>query len=416
MPFLALLGLFYAVFFSVPVFMFNPRFWRAAPDETGVLHGYQLDEVSVRAQLIVLLGICLLGAFYLLSRRYLWPKVPHLRLPRNYPAGRLRLLLWMLLAGHLAYQSWPLLRSVASIGQFLLPAGTLALGMLVVLWRHGQLAGLEKLALALVIFPFIVIKGVGSGLLTELILLLGFVTIILYYLRIRLFWLPAVLALLGALLLYPSTTRYRMVAWSNDGVSLSYLDKIRLAAGLGIDNWSRAFPVPGGTRTSAITRRIARIVVMSYVVELTPHAVPYLKGVSYMPLLTSFIPRLLWPGKPEERFGQAFGHRYRILRPNDDITSVNVPWVLEMFANFGVVGVAIGMSLAGIVLALLSAVFNNRAMSPLEFVTGAAILFPLAYQASNLSVMTGVLVPLAICLWFYFRFGLTVGVSPPARN
>ena len=74
---------------------------------------------------------------------------------------------------------------------------------------------------------------------------------------------------------------------------------------------------------------------------------------------------------------------------------------------------AIGMSLAGIVLALLSAVFNNRAMSPLEFVTGAAIIFPLAYQDSNLSVMTGVLVPLAICLWFYFRFGLTVGTSPP---
>ena len=85
---------------------------------------------------------------------------------------------------------------------------------------------------------------------------------------------------------------------------------------------------------------------------------------------------MLWPDKPEERLGQAFGHRYGVLQPADTITSENVPWLTEFFVNFGIAGVLLGMSLVGLVLAILEKLFNSQQMTSLEAVTRATNLFP----------------------------------------
>ena len=73
-----------------------------------------------------------------------------------------------------------------------------------------------------------------------------------------------------------------------------------------------------------------------------------------------------------------------------------------MYVNFGIWGVLIGMTLVGVLFGLLEAVFNRSEMSPLEFVIGTTILLPLFYQESNLSLMTGSMLPLTICFWLYF--------------
>ena len=64
------------------------------------------------------------------------------------------------------------------------------------------------------------------------------------------------------------------------------------------------------------------------------------------------------------------------------------------------------MSLVGGFLAFLDRIFNRQDMTTLEAVVGLAVIFPLAYPEANFSVMTGSLLPLAITLWVYFRFGL----------
>ena len=84
-----------------------------------------------------------------------------------------------------------------------------------------------------------------------------------------------------------------------------------------------------------------------------------------------------------------------------------------MYANFGIPGVILGMAIIGSLLALLVSVFNNPTMSPLEFVTGTAVIYWLAYPHSNLSLMTGSLIQFAICLWIYFRVGLSIGKPTP---
>ena len=165
------------------------------------------------------------------------------------------------------------------------------------------------------------------------------------------------------------------------------------------------------SRFMPLVRRISRIVVFSYVYDKTPDEVPFFDGASYRPLLTAIVPRLVWRDKPEEHFGQVFGHRYRIIWPSDRITSSNVSWLIEMYANFGIVGVILGMVLAGTLLACLMTTFNNPAMSSLEFVTGSAVIFWLAYPDSNLSLMTGSIPVLALSLWLYFRFGIRLTMS-----
>ena len=66
----------------------------------------------------------------------------------------------------------------------------------------------------------------------------------------------------------------------------------------------------------------------------------------------------------------------------------------------------IGMSLVGIFMAFLDRVFNAQNMNDLEFVFGTTLIFPLIYQESNLSVMTGSMLPLFIALYLYFRLGI----------
>ncbi|MCZ6610897.1 MAG: hypothetical protein O7A66_12935 [Alphaproteobacteria bacterium] len=135
---------------------------------------------------------------------------------------------------------------------------------------------------------------------------------------------------------------------------------------------------------------------------------PYWGGETYKPFFTSMIPRAVWPGKPEERAGNAFGRRYGILTEAERRMSVNIPWTTEMYANFGRVGVVLGMGLVGALFGFLERFLARPGMAPLEFATGAMILLPLFYQESNFSLMTGSLLPLTVSLWLYFTVGLRV--------
>ena len=150
------------------------------------------------------------------------------------------------------------------------------------------------------------------------------------------------------------------------------------------------------------TIRLGQIIVFSEVVEKTPDHVAYWNGETYKPLLTSVIPRAVWSGKPQERTGGAFGRRYRLLEPNDT-TSVNLPWITEAYANFGLAGLCIGMSIFGMLIAVLETAFCRRDQPDSNIAIGSGLCLPVFFQESNFSVMMGSFVPLIICLWLYFR-------------
>lgn len=154
-----------------------------------------------------------------------------------------------------------------------------------------------------------------------------------------------------------------------------------------------------GNAHVGLVRRISHIALMEHVVANTPDRVPYWKGETYRPLLTSWIPRFLWPGKPREETGWTFGHRYEILHPTDPPQSINLPWMIEMYANFGGPGVILGMGLVGALFAFLEAFLSRPSMTPAEMAAGTAVILPLFLQDSNFSLMTGSIPLLILAFW-----------------
>ena len=281
--------------------------------------------------------------------------------------------------------------------------------MFYLLWAQGTLPRIQTALVFFVALPLEFIELFSSGLLTRVMLFGIFMVIVIARAERG----KALSIFLGLFLLivafYPAVQGYRVLTWGGVAAQSNSFNKARIFVRVAIDRWRDGYDateIEGMIKP--LIRRAAHIVLFAYVVEATPEQVPYLAGATYRPFLTSFIPRALWPGKPEERLGQEFGHRYRILLPEDRITSINVPWIVEMYVNFGALGVLLGMAFAGVVLAALERLFNSTRMSPLELVTGLTIFFPLFHQESNVSVMMGSLLPLAVAFWVYFRVGLTV--------
>ena len=88
--------------------------------------------------------------------------------------------------------------------------------------------------------------------------------------------------------------------------------------------------------------------------------------------------------------------------------SLNLPWIVELLANFGRWGVFWGMALIGVFLAFLDRVFNSKGMTQFECIFGLSIIFPLVIPESNFSLMTGSLLPLFVSLYVYFTGGAWV--------
>ena len=123
-------------------------------------------------------------------------------------------------------------------------------------------------------------------------------------------------------------------------------------------------------------------------------------GESYLPIFTKFIPRIIWKDKPTEDMGQIFGHRYFILYKYNYTTSMNFPVIAELFANFGILGIIIGMSLLGLIYSFFDKYFNSKHTSLLNKIISYAFLFSLAVQESNFSMVFGQVI-LGL-LGFYF--------------
>ena len=407
-PFLPLIGLYYAVFWGLSVFLL--RHVRSPGSYVNAI-----ADVSGAALATVLAGVTLMLLFFQLGRMSVCRRIPAIRLPAAYPDTGLVFLLWTLLLGHLAYFFVQPLQQVPSIGQFLQPVGYLSYGMFYILWRERRIARWQSIIVFLVIFPAEIVGMFLNGLLTPVVLILIFLYCIQMYATGKVRILPFIIVPVLIFGTYHFLPTYRQLTWMQPpGTAMGTLEKLDNLRYAALKTVGQVFGWPSnhprgtfsGRVVIPVVQRISATAKFAYVFEITPQQVPYWKGATYTPLLTSFIPRVLWPDKPEERLGQEFGHRYGILGPTDKITSENVPWVTEFFVNFGIAGVLLGMSLMGLVLAALDKLFNSRHMTSLEAVTGATILFPLFYQGSNLSLMTGSVLPLTVSLLIFFHGGL----------
>jgi len=412
-PFFPVAGLFYALFFGLPVFTLP-----ISRNEIGRISAYGItliDEIRDPVLALVWAGVALMVIAFYVAKHIPMKNWAHLKLARGTDPRALSILFWALLTGHLAFRLLPPVQSLPSIGQFLEPAGLVGICGLYLQWRRGQLTRTQKLLLGLVCFPLFLFVRIQFLFLTELLLFSIFAAFVLW--RENQFKIIAGLAIfcVFVLTLFAATTTVRG-AYDNplEKVLVSAFVYAKLIfAGENIvytvdrNGIRHSFGSEG--RFGALARRTGHIWVFHRVADLSPDIVPYWRGKTYRPLQTSFIPRVFYRDKPLENTGFKFGHRYGILRDGSRTTSLNLPWLTEMLANFGSVGVLVGMALVGLFLAILERLFNATGMNDAEFSLGATILLPIVYPESNFSVMTGSF-PLLLAS-FFICFLITSRIS-----
>lgn len=95
-----------------------------------------------------------------------------------------------------------------------------------------------------------------------------------------------------------------------------------------------------------IGHRLNHLGLLGHVIVSTPGMVPYWGGATYKPILSVPIPRAVWPEKPRMESANRFGREYKLLWPDDGVTTVNIDPVTEAWMNGG--WLAVLFSSAGI--------------------------------------------------------------------
>ena len=139
-------------------------------------------------------------------------------------------------------------------------------------------------------------------------------------------------------------------------------------------------------------------------IDLTPHAVKFLNGLSYESIIYKPIPRFIYKNKPHEEWGNAYGKLYKILNAEDFSTSWNFPILSEFYSNFGFKGVIFGMLILGLLTKSLIFFTHSFNKSTLISSMGYIVIFNLFFQESNLSQSIGKMINQStffICLIFF---------------
>jgi hypothetical protein len=155
--------------------------------------------------------------------------------------------------------------------------------------------------------------------------------------------------------------------------------------------------VPPQVLVDIASMRLAQFTVFGEVIEDTPAMVPFWAGESYYPILFKPIPRFIMPDKPEEVSGSWFGHRYGLITPENITTSINLPQIVELYGNFGLIGVIAGMFIFGLIYRLLLEMYIHPGMGLGALVGGIYVSSKLIDIGSATSLTFG-MIPWSIVL------------------
>lgn len=95
------------------------------------------------------------------------------------------------------------------------------------------------------------------------------------------------------------------------------------------------------------------------ITQQTGTRVPYLRGQTVSLYFYAFVPRMLWPDKPQISTGQLMNRTFRLSA--SPLTFVPSTQLGEFYWNFGISGVVLGMSFIGMLLAMINGIFLSGA-------------------------------------------------------
>jgi hypothetical protein len=401
-PYLPIFSIFYFAYFGLSIF-----------NNYNLFREYSISPpLIIKALQLALAGIIsLLVAFYLPFTKPLDSLFRPLKIDWDpQKAYRLGIILGIIgISSHYYSLTNRPMIEFGGLLNFAISLTLLAIAILFMLQLQNKLRTNGKIILWLGLFiPRILLElttGATYPVLLDFVLL--FLLYFYYFKSIPLLRLILVAALFFAI--FSARNEYRALTWGGGYTDASVGQKVNLYLRLIYEraSGSREHYAEAYKTLSVRTDYLATFV---KIVELTPAYVPFWNGYTYSSLLTSFIPRFILPDKPTKNLGQEFGHRYMLLAPTDTGTSYNLPVLIEMYINFGELGVIIGMFLLGLILRFSYILLNHPEAGEGGFLLGAMVFVSLLGLESDFSLIFGNIIQYAILFYFIIkRMKLSVG-------
>jgi len=245
----------------------------------------------------------------------------------------------------------------------------IALGILSYFLFTGKLSRFAwKWVLYLSLF-IMVMLGMSTGMLENTFIPFVLIFCVRWQVAGKLPWRLLLLAVLLFLLFQPIKQSFRSEAWvGGSATAVSVNTRLLVWANLIEESVMGVFE-PNSTTNSfldanQIRTSMARFDLLHtsvYVQSVTPNRIPYYEGKSYAYLLVGWIPRILWPNKPiAQEANNIFALDYGFITSAQvGKTMTGIGHIAEAFANFGILGVCLVMSLQGCFFALINQILNS---------------------------------------------------------
>jgi hypothetical protein len=404
-PFLPIIGALYGLYYALPAALgaFNQHY------KITVSPGIDYNEAVFAAFLgWLMLGVGYWGALLLLPNRR------SIIVRSSEKSWQLYGIVLMLvgLALEIGQHLHPIPIEIAGVLRFVSMLGWFGSALLITLSTRGRLSPIRRFVTYMGVATFVLLALAG-GLISG-VAFYGVVVLTAVWIgrgRLSFGWITgAVVSAVLLISLRGVTDDYRRIVWYQDEggsqVENAQLFFTLLGRSIQADGISGA--ISQGFEKSE--GRSANLDVLADVIRRTPSQVRYWGGATYLSLVGSFVPRFLWPDKPTKELGQAFGHRYSYLDPRDARTSLNLPILVEFFANFGFLGVVVGMGVVGVVYRLVERAVNNPGQDEILSLAGIVLMIPLTNIESDLSLAFGGLILNGMAFWLVLR---TIRQSAP---
>lgn len=358
-PMFELICLAYLVQFDLPVFL----------NVNGVFIQTQVDYVpwNDTFQTLILVGLgvgTMIAIFYMTINSRLTRKLGHVDLPLD-PDARRRYITVGIALGLIATLVPIPFSSIESIARVIANQ----LNVAIILLAYEVYRGRADRRWTFLLYAAVAgsaLTGLSSGVLESAATPFVLLFVVYWHAKKRVPVRVLSVGLIIFVLLQSDKTDYRRTAWLGpQAATLSQTQRAELWLTL---LTSKVQQLGSGdvaanleTTVQASVGRLDFVHIFARVHSLTPSLLPYYQGISYQYFISGWVPRVVWPDKPEaiaaqRRLTVDYGFQ---LPTNVTSYSFGLGQITEAYANFGPLGVIIFMLLQGLFLALVTAVLDG---------------------------------------------------------
>jgi len=218
-----------------------------------------------------------------------------------------------------------------------------------------------------------------------------------------------VILLLSVFVVFPIYNTYRFVG--RDLGSLEGLDRTVRA----VRKWDYA--TYADSSVGALIARLSVVSSVAAILRYTGRWVDYKYGETILLTpISLLIPRVLWPSKPNIGIAREFGVTFDLVSGVDRDTQIAPTIVGELYWNFNLPGVLVGMFLLGAAYRWMYRRYGEgTANDPIRVATYIVLLTTAMHVEGNVAVLLGVaiktIVLIAALEFFLRRIGAVVPVS-----